>query len=266
MKRVLIALFVVGFAVVANATVSISTVGQTYSQNFDSLGNDDGTSYTFTDNSTIAGWRVNSEHMDGNSDQYTAEDGSSTSGKAYSFGDDEAADRALGYLGSGGNDYFNMAVGLANDTGETLNKIVISYTGEQWRSGGNTSDNNNSLVFSYRIFDASSGSIPASTSQSGWTTVSGLEFTAPQTSVASGALDGNQSANQTDFSNVEISGLTWSDGQELWVRFAGNDGSGTDAGLAVDDFSVQAVPEPATIAMFGIGGFIAFIIRRSAFK
>ena len=30
--------------------------------------------------------------------------------------------------------------------------------------------------------------------------------------------------------------------------------------------SITVVPEPATVAMFGVGGFIAFIIRRSALK
>jgi len=37
-------------------------------------------------------------------------------------------------------------------------------------------------------------------------------------------------------------------------------------GWRLDSFTVEAVPEPATIAMFGIGGVIAFLIRRSALK
>ena len=54
----------------------------------------------------------NSEEMDSNSDEYFAEDGSSTGGEVFSFGVDGNSDRALGYIGSGGNDYFNVGVRL----------------------------------------------------------------------------------------------------------------------------------------------------------
>ncbi len=42
--------------------------------------------------------------------------------------------------------------------------------------------------------------------------------------------------------------------------------AGTANDYDLDTFTVKVVPEPATIAMFGIGGFIAFVIRRSVGK
>ena len=94
--------------VASGASGNQVNIGETYSQNFNGLissGND-----TYTDNSTIAGWYVNSEEMDSNADEYIAGTGSSTGGEVYSFGSSSASDRALGYLGSGGNDYFNLAL------------------------------------------------------------------------------------------------------------------------------------------------------------
>jgi len=246
----------------ATAAIGINTVGETYSQNFDTLGNTDGTNYTFVDDTTITGWHANSEEMDSNSNEYWADDGDSNSGEVYSYGTGGATERALGYLGSGGNDYTNFAVALLNNTGGTLDKITVNYTGEQWRSGGNTNDNNNVLVFSYQVFTAGAGSIPTSTDQTGWTTVSALDFEAPQKNLVAGSLDGNIAENQTTFIDIAVEGLSWANGQELWLRFSGNDGVGTDAGLAVDDFSVTVLPEPMTISWLGIGG-LGLLFRRA---
>ena len=237
----------------ARAAVVVNATGTPYTQDFDGLISTG--SGTFVDDSTINGWIVNSEEMDTNNDDYFANDGGSTGGEVYSYGSDGSSDRALGYLGSGGNDYFNAAVVLENGTGTTINDILISFVGEQWRSGGNTSDNQNVLTFAWQV--GASITVPASTSVAGWTVVNALEFSAPQPNVAAGPLDGNDAANQTSFSGVSVAGLSWADGQQLALRWVGNDGAGTDAGLAIDNVSVTAVPEPSTLAFAGLGIAVA---------
>ena len=246
-------------AVSGRAQISITALNNPYTENFDGLINTG--SGTYVDNTTIAGWTVNSEEMDSNSDEYFAADGSSNGGEVYSFGTGTNTDRALGYIGSGGNDFFNAAVTLTNDTGSAIDEITISYVGEQWRSGGNTSDNQNILAFSYQT--GTSISIPASTNLTGWTAVNSLDFAAPQVNVAAGALDGNLAANQTSFTNISISGLSWAAGEDLVLRWTGNNGGGTDAGLGIDDLSVTAVPEPSTVVLVALTSLAAFgILRR----
>ena len=232
------------------AAVVVTTPGTPYTQDFNALINTVAVGGTFVDDTTLAGWTVNSEEMDTNSDEYFANTGSSNGGEVYSYGDAGAADRALGYLGSTGNDYFNAVLILTNNTGAAIDEIVVSYVGEQWRSGGNTG-NNNVLQFAWQV--ASSISVPASTSTTGWTVVNALEFAAPQKTVAAGALDGNAAANQTAFSNINVQGLSWANGDSLAIRWIGNDGSGSDAGLAIDDVSVTPVPEPSSLTLAGMG-------------
>ena len=231
MKIVVVILFTLslGFGqitiVASGASGNQVNIGETYSQNFDGLissGNG-----TYTDNSTIAGWYVNSEEMDENDDEYIAGTGSSTGGEVYSFGSSSASDRALGYLGSGGNDYFNLSLRLVNSTGAAIDQITISYTGEQWRSGGNTNDNNNSLDFSWQIFSSGAGSLPQSTSLTNWTGNNALDFSAPDASILSGALDGNNSTYRTSYSSVAITSTSWANGDELWIHWMGDNGAGT---------------------------------------
>jgi len=261
MKLLAFSLAAIATAGLSQAAIVINSLGDSYSQNFDALGNVDGTSYTFVDNSTISGWYANSEEMDSNSDEYFGDDGAGNGGEVYSYGTGSSTERAFGYLGSGGNDYTNFGLVLNNATGALINTINIGYVGEQWRSGGNTSDNNNVFVFSHQVFAGGAGSMPTSTIQTGWTVTNALEFTAPQPNVAAGALDGNLAANQTSFTNVQITGLNWQDGEDLWIRFAGDDGSGTDAGMAIDDFSVTTVPEPSILGLTGLA-LSALLIRR----
>lgn len=254
------------FSVCFALTAQVSYDGTVYSQNFDSLISDDNTSATYVDNTTISGWYVNSEEMDSNSDEYFAENGSSSSGEVFSFGLDGASDRALGYTGSGGNDYFNVAVRLVNDSGATITSLDVAYVGEQWRSGGNTNDNLNSLAFSYQVFASGAGSIPTSTNLTGWTSVGALEFSPPQPEALSGLLDGNLPLNSTDLTS-NVSGFIWAPGEELWLRWTGGNAAGTDAGIGIDDFSVSPVPEPSVYSLLaGCFALASVMMRRRTIK
>ncbi|MDG0993951.1 MAG: PEP-CTERM sorting domain-containing protein [Akkermansiaceae bacterium] len=244
--------------------VSINSASSSITENFNSLISSG--SGTFSDNTTLNGWIVNSEELDTDGDQYIANDGGSTGGEVYSYGASSDLDRALGYLGSGGNDYFNAAYSLVNDTGATITDLFVSYTGEQWRLA--SSGNQNILSFSYRIFAAESGSVPSSLSQTSWSAVNSLDFSAPQTAPqpgeTAGKLNGNAAINQTSFSNISLGGITLDNGDEIWLRWSGNNGSGTDAGLAIDDvsISVTAIPEPSSCVMLGLGAMAFLLYRR----
>jgi DNA/RNA endonuclease G (NUC1) len=209
---------------------SITALGVPLTENFDTLAQT-GTNITWTDNSTIPGWYSSRV-------AYTAGTGSSNTGALYSFGvagTNPVTDRALGSVASGTTLAIFHAARLTNNTGTTIGSLSISYVGEQWRNGGNTTQQ--SLTFQYQVADA--GVIMGANNPStGWTTYSPLSFTGPIATATAAALDGNAPANR-----VAISGaltVTVNPGQEVWLRWQDVDDSGSDHGLAIDDFSVTA--------------------------
>jgi hypothetical protein len=248
-RLAMVAVVAVAVSAPAKADIVISALNVPYTQDFDSLISTG--SATFVNDSTLPGWELNAE----SGLSYAAGTGSSTTGDIYSYGASSSSDRALGYLGSGSNDYFNAVVVFTNSTGATIDEVVVSYIGEQWRSGGTApTNNNNSLTFAWRVGETIS--VPGSISTTGWTTVAALRF-APVQFTAGGALDGNLSVNQTSFSNISISGLSWPVGEKLALRWIGNDGAGADAGLAIDNLQVTAVPEPSTLGLAAAGVALA---------
>ncbi|HRI46683.1 MAG TPA: choice-of-anchor D domain-containing protein [Ignavibacteriaceae bacterium] len=193
--------------------VSFTSVGQTITQNFNSLANS-GTSNTWTDNTTIVGWYSNRTAYIGN-------DGSSTTGGLHSYGSTSSTERALGGLSSGSATPV-FGVRLKNTSGATLTSFDVSFKGEQWRQTANSQI----LTFEYLV-----GAI--SLSSGTWTSVSALDFTALKTGTA-GTLDGNASGN---FSNKSTTiTVSVSNNDEIWFRWT-KSGS-TSPGLAIDDFSV----------------------------
>jgi len=232
----------------AQAQVQINALNTALTQNFNSIGN--GT-LTWTNNSTIAGWYFNAQ-ANGN---LTSSNGTTNTGQGYNFGSTGGADRAIGYVGSGGNSFTNIGVQLINNTGSTITSLTVGYSGELWRSGGlQPTNSNNIFAFAYQTGLIA---LPSNTSTTGWTTVTSLNY-APTVAVAAGALSGT--ATPISFS---ITGLTIANGTGITLRWIGNDGSGTDAGIAIDDFSVIAVPEPTTWALIGLGSaFALWNIRR----
>lgn len=246
---------VIAFAVAPRVEASLIYSGGSYSQNFDSLlASPASTNHAWADNSTLAGWYSNRT-------SYRSSTGSDNTGSLYSFGAASAVDRALGSIASGGTGTILFGLRLQNNTSSTFSEFTVTYDGEQWRNGGNTTSIINSLAFGYQI--GTGLAIGTGT----YTLVPSLNFTGPISTPGSAvALDGNNAANRVAGITFTVTGINWAPGQELFLRWSDPNDAGNDHGLGIDNFSflANAIPEPATVAWFGlilVGG--AFIRRRS---
>jgi predicted extracellular nuclease len=233
---------------VLTASAQLSYTGGTYTQNFDTLPSsgtftlpnaisNPGQIYFFSDApinaSNLSGWSFVRTLNSGTS-RFLVSDGSGTTpaGSVYSYGTASSGERALGSLASNSN-ISSFGVVLVNNTGATISQFTVSYTGEQWRRGSAAA---NTLTFSHSV---GGSSITTGT----FTTFSGLSLTAPVTTGANLALNGNALANRT-FVTATVTGLNWLPGQTLVLRWADVDDTGSDDGLAIDDFSFTT-PTPA---------------------
>jgi uncharacterized protein len=231
------------------APIPISLNG-IYTQNFDSLSNSG--SPTWTNDSTLPGWYLGTD-ANPTATSYLVGTGSGTTGAFYSFGL-AASDRALGALGS--NSYYGasgvgkgyMGLVLQNQTGANISALSISYTGEQWRNGGNTSAQ--SLTFSYVI----ASSLPALTATG--TAFPALDFASPIHTSTAGALDGNAAINRTALA-ATITGIIIPDDSYILLRWIDLNDSGNDHGLAIDDLSVSASTLPIDSAPYVASTFPA---------
>lgn len=214
------------------AAISLAT---SYTQNFNSLSSVSGTGYTWTDDSTIAGWYSTRT-------TYNANNGSSNSGAQYSYGVNDNSDRALGSVASGSTGAIRYGARFTNDTGSTVISISVAYTGEQWRNGGNTTQH--TLSFDYQI-----GASVTSLTSGTWTPVTALNFTGPIATATAAALNGNDAANRVSISHTFA--VSIAPGQEIMLRWSDPDDSGADHGLSVDDLTVTAttsvVDNPPTV-------------------
>lgn len=199
----------------------------TYTQNFNTLANS-GTGNAWTDNSTITGWY-------GSRTTYNASDGSSNAGALYSFGAASASDRALGSVGSGSTTTVYYGARFFNNTGGTISALKITYTGEQWRNGGNTSAQ--TVNFAYQT-----GTSVTSLTAGSWTAVSNLNFTSLVNTASAAALNGNLVGTNAAMVSYTITGLSIPAGQEIMIRWEDIDHSGSDHGLGIDDFTIEANP------------------------
>ena len=251
MKKTLITL--IGLAAFSLAGVQgqilINSSNFTYSQNFDTLATS-GSNNTWTDNSTIPGWYSNRV-------LYISTNGSSTTGGLNSLGATSSTDRALGATTSGSASTVNFGMILQNASGFSINlsDISVSYTGEMWRQNAAAQ----TLVFAYLISPTTLPLIAAS----GYTANTSLNFSSPVSGTA-GATDGNASANKSVLSNVALdSAGILNNGDYLAIRWTKT--TSNSPSLGIDDFTISAnaVPEPSTWALIGIGSaFLLWRIRR----
>jgi len=220
----------------APGQVSISSLPSgSYNQNFDSLVNT-GTANAWMDNATLPGWYAATNITSGVALTYAASAGTDTKGQMYSYGVGGSTERALGSIASGTSGTLAYGVRFANDTGTDISSILISYTGEQWRNGGNV--NPHSLAFSYLI-----SSTPITSADSGeinsWTAFTALDFITPTVGATASTLDGNAAANRQVFSGVLLTGVIVPAGSEIFLRWKDPNEAGVDHGVAIDDLTVD---------------------------
>lgn len=264
-RKTVFCLAFAAFAVQASAQISFTG---SYTQNFDSLANT-GTNNAWTDNSTITGWYMRRvDDVNGVlANQYNAGDGGSNTGAVYSFGTPSTTDRALGSVASGSVEHMVYGARLTNNTGGLIDQFTLSYVGEQWRNGGNTTAHR--LFFSYKIGGTNvgadtqpgSGTVGYSADPT-FTRFENLDFWGPIATATAGPLDGNLAANQAAVS-ATVTGLTWNPGEDLWIRWVDLNDVGNDHGLAVDnlEFTANPVPEPGSMIALAMGG-LGLLARR----
>ncbi|MBI5689544.1 MAG: PEP-CTERM sorting domain-containing protein [Verrucomicrobia bacterium] len=180
-----------------------------------------------------AGWSF-LETGTGANATYAAGAGSSSTGNVYSFGATGSADRALGTLRSA-SVAASFGTPLVNRTGGTIGGLALSYWGEQWRLGA--AGRVDRLDFAYSL---DSTGLAGGT----WIEVDELDFTAPVTVAASGALNGNDPVNRSHVT-LGLRGLHLLPNARLWLRWSDFDASGADDGLGIDDFAVVAIADAA---------------------
>lgn len=190
---------------------------------------------------------------------YTAGTGSSATADTYSFGAAASTERALGELTAASlTSTFGAEFQNAGNVDMTKIKL-LSYTGEQWRLGA--AGRTDALDFQYSL---NATSLTTGT----WFDINLLDFIAPVTTGTAGSRDGNLAINQ---SFVSFSGPPSFDlaaavapGGTFWIRWSPRDATSADDGLGIDNFTIQAIPEPSSIALCGlaIGAFGIGLVRR----
>jgi uncharacterized protein len=230
-----------GSSAAGSGTVSLTAIGAAAAQSFDPSADFTGLATTGTTNTTLpTGWFLAESGTSSlNNDAYAAGTGSGTAGDVYSFGGASSTERAFGTLRSG---TLIPIIGaqFANNTGQTIGQLAVSYAGEQWRFGCTacaTTGRADRLDFQIST-DATS--LTTGT----WTDADALDFSSPITlGAAAVALDGNAAANRTAVAATVPASIAA--GSAFWIRWIDFDPAGSDDGLAVDDFSLTPLATDA---------------------
>lgn len=202
--------------------LAISLTGAGYTQDFDTLAS------TGTSSVVPADWFFN--EVGGSAPTtYGTGTGSSTTGNTYSFGAAASTERAFGSLASDTVTEISIGASFTNNSGGTITSLLISYFGEQWRNGDNTTQQKLDFQISFDATSLTTGS---------WQDVNQLDFLGPSAIAGGAPLDGN--ANRTNISHT-ITGLGISAGATFWIRWVDVNDAGSDHGLAIDDFSIDIV-------------------------
>jgi hypothetical protein len=239
-----------------------SYTGGTYTNNFDGLPTDVTNAFQtlpatlpvyFTGNVTgvtnMDGWQLSNPGGSSANTEFRSQDGSlgSSSGRGViSFGANGATNRALGTLATS-NQVNDFGMVLVNNSTTTFTQFTLSYTGEVWRIGDATPPD--ALTFAYGpgtgINDLQPGDPTTLDANLDFHGDSTSNYATVKPTVPAGggiAVDGTNSIDQKAVSDT-VTGISWAPGQTFILRWLGENNTGQDDGLAIDNlsFSFSAV-------------------------
>ena len=214
-------LLTLSFATTVLAQVSITQPGVPFTQNFEN----------FDGLADPVHWVTSDAPGAAASVWLGQNDGGSTTGGKWSYGQDASADRALGFLPSSTRAIY-ADISFINNTGDEITSLAVSYAGEHWRSAFN--GRNNGWAVSYKIGDGDFVDVPQ------------LTYIAPNNK-PNGALNGNLPENR-ELLNFTIPSLSIPNGASFVLRFFGDNGTGGGSRQAVafDDFSLTVSTDAPT--------------------
>ncbi|MEZ4920238.1 MAG: hypothetical protein R2792_14130 [Saprospiraceae bacterium] len=206
------------------AQISVTAGSLTYSQNFNSLSNEFGTSTNFIQNGTLPGWYSSTS-------TYLPDDGTGLENahNHYAFGSTTSSERAFGMHSN--NSSSRIGVRFKNDQPtDALGCLTIVFTGEQWNNGNNDPD---SISVGYQISSSAITSLTSGT----YTPIYSLTFLSPVSDPTNAALEGNLPENRTTL-RASLS-VSIPAGHEIMIRWTDHAVQTTDDGLGIDDVYIS---------------------------
>lgn len=258
------------FALAASANAAVIFTGAQYSENFDGLPMTSVSPSPFSnvvgqqfplDPYGVNGWSVAKADGTGTGAMpFVADFGNSNSGGIHSYGlSDTDSERALGTLASGSNTPA-FGIEIMNSAAFTITDVALTFDREVWRSSTSTAGVPNTALFAY---GTTGDGVLASTylTDPAMTLNPAGDLVGLAPVATNGPLNGNDPAN-SDLVVVNISGLFIAPGDSLFLRWSDFNDQGNDAGLAVDNFTFNAIPTPGAFALLGLGGLLIARRRR----
>jgi hypothetical protein len=189
--------------------------------------------------SALAGWYGTSALLA----RFGATDGDQTTGGQISFGSADSSDRALGLLATSSTGATAFGVRLLNDTGITLTRMNVRYTGEIWRQ----SNLPKTLQFYYTVDPTGTAAFP--TNATAYLPALNVSFPIVPADTGGAVVNGTLAVNQTNLSVLGQTITNWPPGSALWLVWQMADDTGKAQGLAIDNLSFSAsIPLPVALS------------------
>jgi len=215
----------------ADEPICLAALNVPYTENFDGLGM--GSEFSLINNISILGFYAYRTLSNVVPNIFKRSAGATATGGFYNYGNSpDNPDRAIGGIQSSITSTLYYGIRFKNQTGTEINSLDVTYSGEQWRTGGSsTTTITNMLAFEYqqalKIHDLTSGE---------YTPFNDLSFTSPTLTPYQTALDGNISTNRTILH--AIIPVTIPNGEEIMLRWRDVEDASYDHSFAIDDFTV----------------------------